>query len=1069
MSDSKDNVSLYDHTSGASVPRAASAELSARSQWQIRDAAARLANRNHLPLAELTHFGEHKTAKALYDAVVARYSSLPHSVRDHFLARCPTELTVALLEKHLLAAEKSIVAVAAARGAPRTPIFEGCSPSPLAPTFATTAAVDLLGAEWHRGGVVVEAVEEEEVAEGVVAGVLAGVVASAAAVEVVAAEGVAAAVAAGAMVAVEVAVGVEARALVRDSSSSRVPKRPSSFVSGLLSVGDLGVVVAARMSFAQVTARVRHAGSSTPSTAASPSLTTPDVRRWARTLSALAGLHLPSFSTNLVNTAVLQDAGVDTFTPGRQRVAICTCSQTDRHLATFTRRPRSLPPLPASPAPPCLPCVEGRQRAAPHSSSFSLTEAPLQTLHLDVWGPARVRGQGGERYFLLVVDDYSRYTTVFPLRTKGEVPTFLIPWIRAVRLQLRRRFRHDLPVLRLHSDRGGEFTSDLLRAFCQGEGIEQSFTLRGSLQHNGVAERRIGVVMEVSRTSLIHAAAPHFLWPFAVLYAAQQLNLWLRVSLLETSPTLRWTEEVGDASRFRVWGARALVRDTSAEKLSSRTIPCVFLGFVPDGPGWKFYHPTSRRVFPSPDVTFDESVPFYRIFPYHIAPLPPPPLFLAPGPPPVDPLPPHGPAPSGVSQVDPPPLAEPVEVTSDSGAAAGGAVGGAASGGAEPAHEVLGSAEPGGAEPASAEPWGAEPVREVLGGAEPGGAEPTSAEPGSTEPEGAGLGGAESTGVPLGLVSRREPVSPQQAREWLASRTRLRSRAARAACRGGAWSAGVSGPGGARTGGTRAAETGTAPVAGGVGSGGAAAGGTGTGGPGAGAVDPGIGGPGAGGANSGGNATGGAGAGGAATGGTRAGGFGAARGVGARGAAAGGAAAGGSAAESMELEVLLLEALEVEVLELVGALELLVLVALHCRDCFSLLRHRRLCHRMTPCFTRFLASQSDLVCATHPTVTRLLATVVTDPSFESAAVSALVSQLVDFVVACRLDFAASLVAESGSVCPPFVKGECALGTDVLEDRQEDFECLAAAAPHLVAMLLSPEGDPDAPDIPTPRS
>ncbi|CAI7872850.1 unnamed protein product [Closterium sp. NIES-54] len=76
--------------------------------------------------------------------------------------------------------------------------------------------------------------------------------------------------------------------------------------------------------------------------------------------------------------------------------------------------PRVLPPLPPSPAPPCLPCVEGWQRAAPHSS-FPPTEAPLQTLHLDVWGPARVRVQGHERYFLLVVDDYMRYTTVFPL------------------------------------------------------------------------------------------------------------------------------------------------------------------------------------------------------------------------------------------------------------------------------------------------------------------------------------------------------------------------------------------------------------------------------------------------------------------------------------------------------------------------------------------------------------------------------------------------------------------------------------------------------------------------------
>ncbi|CAI7849519.1 unnamed protein product, partial [Closterium sp. NIES-54] len=113
--------------------------------------------------------------------------------------------------------------------------------------------------------------------------------------------------------------------------------------------------------------------------------------------------------------------------------------------------------------------------------------------------------------------------------------------------------------------------------------------------------------------------------------------------------------------------------------------------------------------------------------------------------------------------------------------------------------------------------------------------------------------------------------------------------------------------------------------------------------------------------------------------------------------------------------------------------------------------------------------KSDLVRAAGPTNTRLLATVVTDPSFESTAASALVAKLVDFATACRLDYAASLVAESESVCPPSVGGECALGTDVLEERRGDFECLAVAVPHLVAMLLAPEGDPDAPDIPTPRS
>ncbi|CAI7809188.1 unnamed protein product [Closterium sp. NIES-54] len=225
---------------------------------------------------------------------------------------------------------------------------------------------------------------------------------------------------------------------------------------------------------------------------------------------------------------------------------------------------------------------------------------------MDVWGPAHIRGQGHERYFLLVVDDYSRYTTVFPLRSKGEVTEVLIDWIRAACLRLRESFGSDFPVLRLHSDRGGEFSSALLGAFCRAQGIRQTFTLPASPQQNGIAERRIGMVMDVARTSMIHVAAPHFLWPFAVQYAAHQLNLQPRVSLPETSPTLLWTGKVGDASAFRVWGSRAFVRDLSADRLSPRAVPCVFLGFPPDAPGWQFYHPTSRRVLSSQDVTFDE-------------------------------------------------------------------------------------------------------------------------------------------------------------------------------------------------------------------------------------------------------------------------------------------------------------------------------------------------------------------------------------------------------------------------------------------------------------------------------
>ncbi|CAI7861404.1 unnamed protein product [Closterium sp. NIES-53] len=521
---------------------------------------------------------------------------------------------------------------------------------------------------------------------------------------------------------------------------------------------------------------------------------------------SLSGLYLPSFSTNLVSGADLQDAGVDQFTPAGQRVTHCTCAQTGRHLATFTRRPgsslytlttesppvaafgqvaassqvfaaasrsgpesapcscrlvshqtllwhhrlghpslprlrgmasrvlvsglpRSLPPLPPGPAPTCVPCVEGRQRAAPHSSEFPPTEAPLQTLHMDVSGPARVRGQGHERYFLLVVDDYSRYTTVVPLRSEG------------------------------------------------------SAAARGS-------------------------------------------------------------------------GA---------------------------------------------------------------------------------------------------------------GGAAGAGTGGSAS-----------------------------------------------------------AGGAEATG-----------------------------------------------PGGARTGGTGAAGPGGAPDAGatgGAGAGGAAGEGA-TGGTGAGAAVS-AGGP----------------AGDGATGGTGAG-----------GAAGVGADAGVSSACPVRVTVTagLPSACSFSYTRPTGGLA--ERRAPESRPASPVrtartsrrvprprppplpgthqmaLRPSTAPHRVPLPFPPesslpALADPAyDSLRAASPSLTRLLATVVTDPSFESTAASALVTELVDFAAHCRLDYATSLVAKSECVCPPSVEGECALSTDVLEDRQEEFKCFAAALPHLVSTLLAPEGDPDAPDIPTPRS
>ncbi|CAI7851090.1 unnamed protein product [Closterium sp. NIES-53] len=1094
--------------------------------------------------------------------LVTRLPDYLRAVRDHFLALDPTDLTVDLLEQHLLAAKTSVVAVGAARGTLRTPFFEGCSPSPLAPSYAYAAAADVSRAEDVRatsasakrcsskgkggrgggggsggggGGSSGDGGGSGGGGRGGSGGGSGGIGSSGGGSggsggsgsggsgggwtgarrggsggghrqqqqrrsetlspqqlrEWFAQRG-----ASGVSVSCPYVIRMGDRAgqtcgklytqhrcfsRLDDAWHAEFGDEAELLRSGV-AIFDLDYdAILAAIYALSVSAEgdcylcmppdpgieAVALGASEfvlPGTALAEALhtfTLDSVLAHSSTMlpchavpsGSLSGLHFPSFSTNLT---LLWHHRLGHPSLPRLRGMHSHLLVSGLH--------RSLPPLPPSPAPPCLPCVEGQQRAAPHSSSFPPTTATLQTLHTDVWGPAHVSGLGRERYLLLVVDDYTQYTMVFPLRSKGEVVDVLIPWIRAVHLQLCERFSTNLPVLRLHSNRAGEFSSDLLRDFCHGEGILQTFTLPDSPLKNWIAERRIGLVMEVARTFMINAAAPIF-------YGRLR------------SGTLRIISTSGPMSPCR----RPRLHYIGPGKLAMRRcsgsgvlVPLFTIRLrTSSPPGWKFYHPTSRRVLPSQDVMFDESVPFYRHFPYRSAPPSPPPLFLAPGPPPVDPLPPQGPSPSGVSQVDPFPGSVPVEVAVGSGAAPCTSSGGAASRGAEPGgaeSEGVGSggvvpegAEPGGAEPEGVEPGGAEPE-----GVEPGGAESESAESGGAECEGAESEGAEprgttSSGGPVGasprLSPRPEPLSLQQLREWFSQCTRLQRGAAGAgvsaagdtgaggagvtAGAGGTGGAAAAGPRGARTGGTGAAGTGgvwgagsgdpTEPVAVGAGAGVTSAGGAGA--RGAGVVDR-----------------------------------------GARGAR-------GTVRPRPYFVPLLQQVLGVpsstslippplcpppdqSQLPLQPASSLPAPspyteksgVLTECNEPASRLAFPvRTSHRVprlrpppvpgthamalrpssVPLRVPLLPppeSSLDRARDARPSVSRLLASIVTGPSFESIAASALVAELVEF--------SAALVAESESASPPSCRGCCT---------------------SFGFQKLAPEGDPDAPEIPTPHS
>ncbi|CAI7822552.1 unnamed protein product [Closterium sp. NIES-53] len=433
--DRADGLSLFDLTSGASPAPEADADPTVRSQWASRDAAARLAVRRHLPTTERAHFSQYKSAQTLYDAVVARYSSpataaLSRLALPFLFPDLAAFHTVADLITHLRTIDTRYRAALPADFCAKNPppmagvaIFDLDFDAILAAMYAMTISEE---GDCYRcfppdQGIGTSALGAGEAsALGASASVLSG--------------------------AGETALSGTASAsapltFTLDSGASR------SFFRDRTTLTPLSRPVAVSLADPSGGPVLSRFSTVLPCPAAP--------------FGTLSGLYLPSFSTNLVSGAALQDAGVHQFAPAGQRVTHCTEASTGRHLATFTRTPGSslytlttesppvpasgrvplsgqvfaaasrsgpesapcscrrlshetllwhhrlghpslprlrgmasrflvsglpwsLPPLPQGPGPTCVPCVEGRQRAAPHSSQFPPTEAPLQTLHIDV-------------------------------------------------------------------------------------------------------------------------------------------------------------------------------------------------------------------------------------------------------------------------------------------------------------------------------------------------------------------------------------------------------------------------------------------------------------------------------------------------------------------------------------------------------------------------------------------------------------------------------------------------------------------------------------------------------------
>jgi transposase InsO family protein len=111
---------------------------------------------------------------------------------------------------------------------------------------------------------------------------------------------------------------------------------------------------------------------------------------------------------------------------------------------------------------------------------------PLEIVHTDLVGPTTTKGLKGERYFMLLVDDYTRMTAVCFLKNKSEAFENFKIYKEMVENEMDSRIKC------LRSDNGGEFTSKEFMDYCSNHGIKRQFSSLGHLNRMELLKERTG-------------------------------------------------------------------------------------------------------------------------------------------------------------------------------------------------------------------------------------------------------------------------------------------------------------------------------------------------------------------------------------------------------------------------------------------------------------------------------------------------------------------------------------------------------------------------------------------------
>jgi transposase InsO family protein len=276
-----------------------------------------------------------------------------------------------------------------------------------------------------------------------------------------------------------------------------------------------------------------------------------------------------------------------------------------RALHTMSRRGmvRGLPDI-ARVEEMCDGCALGKQHRAPFPRTSSYrAERGFELVHTDLCGPITPATIGGNSYFLLVVDDFSRYMWLEVLKAKSDA------FRRFTKIKAAAEAVGRCKLRGFRSDRGGEFNSGEFKQFCDETGIVHYTTAPYSPQQNGVVERRNQTVVEMARCLLKSMKVPPEFWGEAVRTAVYLLNRAPTRSLNGVTPYELWHGRKPNVQHLRVFGCVAHVKKIGpgVNKLADRSSKMIFIGYEEGSKCYRVYDPISKKLQVSRDIMFEEN------------------------------------------------------------------------------------------------------------------------------------------------------------------------------------------------------------------------------------------------------------------------------------------------------------------------------------------------------------------------------------------------------------------------------------------------------------------------------